>query len=136
MSYEESLVSITLDADSSVGVYTGVAGTPGAASNNAGLQYRFVKLVSAHTVGLVTANTQKSVGVLQNKPQGTGHAATVGIFGVSNVEAGAAVAAGATVCSDTVGRAVTVAGSEVVQGIALRAATAAGQLIPVLLRQG
>jgi hypothetical protein len=138
MSYEESLASITLDADASVGVYTGVAGLPGSASNNGGLAYRFVKVTGAHTCGLSTASTDKTVGVLQNKPQGVGHAATVAIYGVSNVEAGAAVAAGAQVMSDSVGRGITyVAGTGVLsQGIALRAASAAGQLIPVLLRLG
>lgn len=134
MAYEDTLVSITLDADSSVGIFTGVAGLPGAPANPAGLQYRWVKLTAAHTCGLVTAATDVTVGVLQNKPQGTGYASTVALSGVSMVEAGAAVAAGDTVTADSVGRAVT-SGSNI-KGIAIRPATAAGQLIPVLLRLG
>lgn len=132
MSYQETLVSVTLDADASVGVYTGVAGVPGSAANNAGLQYRFVKLTGAHQAGLATAATDAVVGVLQNKPQGVGHAATVALSGISHVEAAGVVAAGATVTSDSVGRAV--ASATDVKGIAIRPATAAGQLIPVLLR--
>lgn len=136
MAYEESLRSISLDADASLATYTGVPGTPGSAEPNYGKQYTFVKVTGAHQVGLVTANTDLAVGVLQNKPQVTGQAATVGYQGVSNVIAGAAVTAGDKVSSDATGRAITTpgTGSPVVLGIALASATAAGQLIPVLLR--
>lgn len=134
MSYEETLVSITLDADASVGVYTGVAGLPGSPANNSGLQYRFVKVTGEHQCGLATAATDTVVGVLQNKPQGLGHAATVALSGVTHVEAAGAVAAGDQVTADTVGRAVT--STTNVKGIAIHSATAAGQLIPVLLRLG
>jgi hypothetical protein len=132
MSYEESLRSVSLNADSSLAVYTGVPNTPGAANPNYGFQYRFVKITAAHQVGLCTAAADKCVGVMQNKPQVSGQAATVGIRGISNVMAGAAVAAGASVESDATGRAVTSAGAGI--GIALAAAGAANELIPVLLR--
>jgi hypothetical protein len=132
MSYQETLVNITLDADSSIGVFTGVAGTPGAAANNAALQYRFVKVVGEHQAGLCTAATDNTVGVLQNKPQGVGHAATVALSGVSHVEAAGAITAGATVTSDSVGRATPSASN--VKGIAIHSASVAGQLVPVLLR--
>lgn len=134
MSYQESLVTITLDADSSVGILTGVAGTPGAAANNGGLQYRFVKVTDEHTAGLATAATDNVVGVLQNKPQGVGHASTVALAGVSHVEAAGAITAGATVTTDSVGRATPSASN--VKGIAIHSATAAGQLVPILLRLG
>jgi hypothetical protein len=133
MAYEESLKSISLNADATLAVYTGVPSTPGSANPNYGKQYTFVKVTGAHQVGAVTAGTDAIVGVLQNKPQVEGQAATVGIFGVSNVMAGAAVAAGANVQSDTSGRAITLAAGANV-GVALAAATGAGQLIPVLLR--
>lgn len=132
MSYQETLVNVTLDADASVGVYTGVAGLPGSAGNNAGLQYRFVKVTGEHICGLVTAATDPIVGVLQNKPQGVGHAATVALSGISHIEAAGVIAAGATVASDTVGRASASATNVV--GIAIHSASAAGQLIPILLR--
>lgn len=132
MSYEETLVNITLDADASIGVFTGVAGLRGAPANPSALQYRFVKVTGEHKAGLATAATDVTVGVLQNKPQMPGDAATVGVQGISHVEAAGAVAAGATVTTDSVGRAT--ASTSNVKGIALHSAAAAGELIPVLLR--
>lgn len=132
MAYEETLVSITLDADASVGVFTGVAGLRGAPANPSALQYRFVKVTGEHQCGLVTAATDNAVGVLQNKPQAVGDAATVAVSGISMVEASAAIAAGAKVGADTVGRAATDATNT--RGVALHSSAAAGELIPVLLR--
>lgn len=134
MSYDESLKNITLNADASLATYTGVPGLPGSAAPNYGLQYRFVKVTGARQCGLATASTDNAVGVMQNKPQVTGQAATVGIFGVSNVTAGAAITAGALVTSDSTGRAVTTATAADVMGIALADASGANVLVPVLLR--
>jgi hypothetical protein len=132
MSYEESLRSISLDADASIGVYTGVPGMPGSADPNAGKQYRFVKVTGAHAVGLATAATDAIVGVLQNKPQSTGMAATVGISGVTNVVAGGNITAGAKVAPDANGAAVVDATNG--RCIALGATTTVGALVPVLIR--
>lgn len=134
MAYEESLHSITLDADSSVGIYTGVAGTLGSPANNSGVQYRFVKLTGEHICGLAAAATDQVIGVLQNKPQAAGDACTVGVWGVSKVECGAAVAAGAQLQTDTVGRAITQTSTNPVVGYAIHSTAAAGQLVAVLLR--
>lgn len=57
----------------------------------------------------------------------------VDVLGTAVVEAGAAVAAGDTVKSDSTGRAITWATSGAKVGLALQAATAAGQFIEVLL---
>lgn len=130
MSYEESLKSISLDADASIGIYTGVPGLPGSASPNSGKQYCFVKITGSHQVGLCTAATDNVIGILQNKPQKPGAAATVGIYGVSNVIASAAIAAGALVAPTASGTAVTDATNGKYQ--AIKAATAAGEQIPVL----
>lgn len=129
MSYEESLKSINLDVDSSLGFYTGVPGLPGSTDPNYGRMYRFVKVVSPHTVGMCTAAGDLIVGILQNKPQVAGQAGTVGIFGVSNITAGAAITAGDRLVPDSTGRAV--------QGgagtwLALASATVANELIPAL----
>lgn len=133
MAYEEVLQSITLDADASIGVYTGVAGMRGGPANNEALQYRFVKITGEHKAGLVTASTDAVVGVLQNKPQQAGDAATVAIDGISKVEAAGAIAAGAPVYSTADGRcSATVAGS--IKGYAIHSSAVAGELIPVLLR--
>ena len=59
--------------------------------------------------------------------------APVDVLGTAVVEAGAAIAAGASLKSDASGRAITWATSGAKVGIALEAAAAAGQLIEVLL---
>src|SRR5690348_6494714 len=100
MSYEEKLSNVSLDADASLGIYTGVPGQPGSAVPNSGMQYRLVKMTGAHQVGLCTAAGDVVVGVMQNKPQKPGQAATVAIAGVTNVVAGAAISAGASLVSD------------------------------------
>lgn len=132
MSYDDSIRSISLDADASIGFYTGVPGLPGSAAPNTGKQYCFVKVTGAHTAGLAGAG-ESAVGVLQNKPQTVGSAATVAIRGISLVTAGGAVAAGDYVAADAEGRGVT-GDAATANGIAIEAATAAGQLIPVLLK--
>lgn len=132
MSYDESLRSISLNADSSLAVYTGVPGLPGSANPNYGFQYRFVKITANNQVGLSTAGTDDSVGVMQSKPQVTGQAATVAISGVSNVMCGAAVTAGQKVEADATGRGVPLAAGKA-KGIALATTTGANQLVPILL---
>jgi hypothetical protein len=107
-----------------------VPGQPGSASPNGGKQYCFIKVTGAHQVGLATAATDVIAGILQNKPQTPGAAATVGIFGVSNVLAAAAVAAGVLVAPDAAGKAVLDATNGRWQ--TLKAATGANELIPVL----
>lgn len=137
MAYEESLRSITLDADASIGIFTGVPGTRDftglPAADYTGMQYRFVKVTGEHTVGLGDADDTNIVGVLQNKPQGVGHAATVGFQGVSRVRAAGAITAGAAVASDATGQATATVGAAGSQGIALQSAAGAGELIAVLL---
>lgn len=108
MAYEESLRNFSMEADSSIGIYTGPPGLPGSLSPNNAKQYRFVKFVSAGTVGLCsTASHEIAVGVLQNKPQNVGDAASVGFSGITMVELGATVAAAVGVKIDNTGRPVT-----------------------------
>ena len=134
MAYEEVLQSITLDADASIGVFTGVAGLRGAPANQSALQYRFVKITGEHIAGLVTVPASDLVvGVLQNKPQVVGDAATVGILGVSRVECFGAIAFGAAVYADAVGRATTVVLGPIL-GYTIHSTANAGELATVLLR--
>lgn len=134
MAYEEVLASITLDADASIGVFTGVAGLRGGPANNSALQYRFVKITGEHTAGLVTTPaTDFVVGVLQNKPQVVGDAATVAYLGITKVEAAGALAAGAQVYADASGRATSVVGGAVL-GYTIHSTATAGELATVLLR--
>src|SRR4051812_17837649 len=137
MSYDETLKSVSLDADSSLAGYTGISGQPGAADPNYGKAlFRFVKLTAAHTVGRAAANTDVVIGVCQNKPQVVGQAATVAIFGITNVIAGAAVPAMSKVTADSQGRGIVdpATGGSKTYGIAIEAAAGAGHLFPVLLR--
>jgi hypothetical protein len=97
------------------------------------MQYRFVKVTGAHQCGLADADDTAIIGVLQNKPQGTGHAATVGFHGVSKVRVAGVIAAGAAVYVDANGLGTATAGTSVKCGVALMASTAADELIPVLL---
>ena len=64
---------------------------------------------------------------------GSGEKIPVDVLGTSIVEAGAAVAAGATLKSDSTGRGITWVTSGARLGIALEAAGGAGELIEVML---
>lgn len=137
MAYTELLRSITLEADSSIAVYTGPPGVTGSADPNGGKQYYFVKVTGAQTAGLATAAAnERVIGVLQNKPQNVGEAATVAIDGVSLVEAGGTVAAGDGIKVNASGKGVTwVAGTDdrdLRVGVATTAG-ASGALMSVLL---
>lgn len=138
MAYDEGLRSISLDGDASLAVYTGVPGQPGSADPNGGKQYHFVKVTGAHTVGLAdTTANEIVVGVVQNKVQYTGQAATVGLRGVSKVSAGGAISAGAAIKVDANGQGVAATlptDAALVVGVALKAAGAADEIIPVLLQ--
>lgn len=136
MAYDEGLRSITLLADSTIGIYTGPPAMPGSLVPNGGKQFCFVKVVAGvQTVGLSTnATNEITAGVLQNKPQAVGEAATVAIAGVSLVVAGATFTGGEAVKSTSTGTAaVATAGTDVVIGQALTAGVA-GDLISVLLK--
>lgn len=135
MAFDEAIRSVTFVADATLAVRTGVAGAPGSPTDNAGNQYRFVKVTGARTVGLADADdTDTIVGVIQNKPQVTGEAATVAIRGVSKVRAGGAIAAGVPVYVDAAGKATATAGTSTKVGISVSAVAGADELISVLLR--
>ena len=134
MTFEENLRTISFDADASLGNYTGVPGRPGSATLNGGKQYCLVKLTGAHQVGLATAAGDVVLGVMQNKPQTPGQAATVGYEGVTNVVTGGVVNAGDSLVSDNQGRAVT-AGATPSGGkrlVAIKPSAGANELIPAM----
>lgn len=140
MSWNEAIRTITLSADSSIGIYTGVPGMPGSASPNGGKQYYFVAVTGARQAGLANATSTKFeiAGVLQDKPQVTGAAATVAIRGVSLVVCGTGgLAAGNAVKVDANGAGVAATigtdADNLIVGVCL-AAAAAGGLASVLLK--
>jgi hypothetical protein len=133
MSYDENLRSMTLDADATVGIYTGVPGQPGSAVPNNGFQYCGVKMTGARQCGLAVAAGDILIGVLQNKPQRPGAAAQVGYEGVTNVIAGAAFSAGVELVVNATGK--FIAGASTGNGrklISQKAATVAGEMVPAV----
>lgn len=135
MAYEETLRSISLDADESLAVWTGVPGQPGSAESpgHGGKQYHFVKVTGDHKVGLADADDTTVVGVMQNKPQVATQAATVGYQGVSRVVSKVALAAGDLVKVSADGQAAKT-GSGPTVGIVILGTAAAGNLASVLLK--
>jgi hypothetical protein len=113
MTYQETLKNVSMNADSSIGAFTGIEGMPGAASPIYGKLYCAVKITGSKTVGLCTSSDRKiqMVGVLQNKPQKIGTGATVALRlagGVTNFFAGAGgVSAGDGIKLDANGHGVT-----------------------------
>lgn len=133
MSYDETQRRISLDADASLAIRTGVPGMPGSADPNGGKQYYFVKVTGEHKAGAVSTAGGDSVGVMQNKPQILGEAATVAISGISLVVAGGTLEAGDSVSSDNTGKSVKTAGEAKVLATCILGA-GNGQLATVLLR--
>lgn len=130
MPFEENLRSLTLEADASVGILTGPPGVPGSATPNYGKQYCFVKLTGTLQCGLATAAGDLVVGVLQNKPQRPGDAATVGYEGVSQIRVAGAVAANKLLAPDATGRGVDDAANG--RWLTLAPATTANEVVPCL----
>jgi hypothetical protein len=117
--YSEAMVSVTLEASGDLSDY----------------QYYLVKSgTGERRVSVNTSAGGAVVGVLQNKPDAVGAAATVAISGVVPVIAGDAIDAMAQVTSDSSGRVVAYSETDVIVGRALQAATAAGDIISVLLQ--
>lgn len=139
MAGSDILRSISLVADSTVAAATGVPGQTTSGSASAGKQYRFVKVTGRRTCGLAdTTSNEIVIGVLQNKPQATGAACTVAVAGVSVVEAGGTISAGAAVKTNSDGKAVAASlpgDAALVLGVALEAGTS-GKLVSVLLKVG
>jgi len=137
--FEESLRSVSLLSDSSIAGYTGPPGYPGSTVPNWGHIFTFVKITGKNTVGLATTKASDYViGVLQNKPQVTGQAATVAIRGISAVRSGAgtagAITAGDPVTCDGSGRAIKATGGDLVCGHALQGSSTDDELISVLIK--
>jgi len=135
-SYDESLRSITLNADATLAKVTGAPGLPGSATgaNVAGNQYRAVVVTGAKQAGLANANNGLVVGILQNKPQTAGNASTIGFSGVTKLMTATNVNAGQVVYCDANGKGSNSNATGVKLGVALETSTTAGSLVPVLLQ--
>ena len=135
MAYEENQERISLDADASIGIYTGPPGARGTTPPYSGMQYRFVKVTGEHTAGLATAATNEApIGVLQNKPQHVGNASEIAISGVTRIQVAGTVAAGDGIKANSTGQGVkATAGTDTALAICTKGA-ASGQLASALLR--
>lgn len=97
-------------------------------------QYRFVTMASDGQIDFTGAGLAAD-GVLQDKPAAAGRACQVGIDGITRIVAGAAIAKGALVESDSAGRAVTRSSGVPLGRLQEVSALAAGDIVPLLLNQ-
>ena len=90
-------------------------------------------LVKMSSTGInLAGNGELTLGVLQNKPDALGKAATVASVGsTSKCIAAEAITAGADVASDAAGKAVNAASGDYILGIALDTVTTDGDLFTV-----
>lgn len=81
-------------------------------------QYHFVLIDTDGQLSVATDGSA-AVGVLQNDPSAAGRAAEVCIGGMTKVEAGGTIAAGAAVASNATGEAITAGTADVILGTAV-----------------
>lgn len=117
MANENQKVAITLPAAADLSSYQGC----------------FVTVDSSSNAALASTGGQMAIGVLDNKPDALGRAATVVVGGVVQCLAGATVAAGAKIMTEvTTCRGITATSGNHVLGIALTGA-ADGEFFSLLL---
>lgn len=109
----------------------GPVATLEAAADLSAKQYYIVDCTAAKKVNLA-GDGAVCIGVLENEPE-SGEAASVRIYGIAQVSAGAAISAGALVASDANGQAVTATTGEFSIGVALEAAGAQNDIIAIKL---
>ena len=105
-----------------------------AGGNYSANQYHFVVTASDGQIDPVAAAGGAADGILYDKPDAAGKAASVVIFGVARVKAGVAIAVGQEVASDASGKAKASATGNRVLGRALEASSADGDIIKILFR--
>lgn len=95
-------------------------------------QYLFMKMSASQTVDTCAGITDKSVGVLQDKPTAAGKDASIAVHGTTKIVLGATVAFGAYVAPMASGKAQTAASTQFPRGMALEAGVA-DDIIEILL---
>lgn len=95
-------------------------------------QFHFV-VIDADGQLSVATDGAAAVGVLLNDPSAAGRAAEVCIGGLTRVEAGGNVAAGAAVASNATGEAITAGSDDVILGTAVTGG-ADGQVISIIFQ--
>lgn len=117
MAYEENLDCITLEAGADLSAK----------------QYFFVTQAAGDGQVDPTGDGLLANGVLQNKPDAAGKAATIAVRGVTKISAGAAFSRGDILSSDGNGEAITVGSGDYPLARALEAALAAHDIVSVQL---
>jgi len=118
MAYEEKVETISIEAGSDLSTK----------------QYLFVDVASDGQIDVVATKGAKAVGILLDKPAAAGRPGCVAIGGVSKVECGGTIAAGAEVISDDDGGALAKdAVSQFVMGTALTGG-GAGDIIAIRMK--
>ena len=92
----------------------------------------FRRFVKSDGTRAATAG-EKVLGVSRVRSTTSGDDLPLDVAGLVLIEAGAVIAADASIATDAEGRAVTAAGANVVAGKALAAAAAVGDIIPALI---
>lgn len=111
--YEESLVRLSVEASADLSAS----------------QYRYMVVNASGQLAAASAGA-KADGILQDKPAAAGRAGSLGISGVSKVEAGAAFTAGDDLAVGTSGKAVLATTGDIVVGRAMEDATGDGSIVP------
>ena len=95
-------------------------------------QFHFVTMDSDGQLS-VSTDGAASIGVLLNDPAAAGRAAEVCIGGLTRVEAGGTVAAGAAVASNSTGEAITAGTNDIILGTAVTGG-ADGEVISIVFQ--
>lgn len=96
------------------------------------VQFHFVVIDSDAQIS-AAGNGAAAVGVLQNKPAAAGRAASVAVGGVTRVECGGTIAAGADIGSDANGNAVAATTGDAILGVATEGG-ASGEVIAMIFQ--
>ncbi|MEM7806281.1 MAG: hypothetical protein AAF545_15330, partial [Pseudomonadota bacterium] len=96
------------------------------------VQFHFVVIDSDAQIS-AAGNGAAAVGVLQNKPAAAGRGASVAVGGVTRVECGGTIAAGADIGSDANGNAVAATTGDTILGVATEGG-ASGEIIAMIFQ--
>jgi len=106
-----------------------------AAADLSGVQYYSMKLSAANTVNITSANSDLGVGILQNKPDTAGDAASVMINGISKAVISDTITRNTGLMSHTDGTLMTATNTSPIIAIALESGVT-GDIISVILTPG
>ncbi len=96
-------------------------------------QFKFMAVDSSSQLALQTSSTAANAGVLLDKPDAQGKVGTLAIGGMTKVEAGATVTAGAQGMADGTGRVIDHTGVNMSAGVIIDGG-AVGEVVRVLLQ--